>query len=337
MAQLFYAGPNRQPLPVSDDVVDSLLSIGSLTPDTLVWQEGMAEWKPLRVVRPDLVKSRLPAIPSGIPSLTIPGLPAMAGRSHEIDYKIMGDDMQIVEIELDPGETVVAEAGSMNYMEAGIQFETKMGDGSNPNSGFLDKLKSMGKRVLTGESLFMTHFTNRAAGKQAVAFAAPYPGKIIPLDLKDYNGELFCQKDSFLCAAFGIKLGIAFAQKLGVGFFGGEGFILQKLNGDGKAFIHAGGTIVKRELKGGTLLVDTGCLVAFTQGIQYDIQRAGNMKSMLFGGEGLFLATLQGHGTVWLQSLPFSRLADRVLANNRGTASNDSGSVLGGLGNLFGD
>ena len=339
MAQLFYAGPNRQPLPVNDDVVDSMLSIGSLTPESLVWQEGMAEWQPLRVVRPDLVKGGPPAMPGGIPPMPM-SMPPLAGqggggRSHEIDYKIMGDDMQIVEVELDPGETVVAEAGSMNYMEAGIQFETKMGDGSNPTGGFMDKLKSVGKRMLTGESLFMTHFTNRGASKQAVAFAAPYPGKIIAMDLRQYNGELFCQKDAFLCAAFGTKVGIAFAQKLGVGFFGGEGFILQKLNGDGKAFIHAGGTIVKKELKGETLRVDTGCLVAFTQGIQYDIQRAGNMKSMVFGGEGLFLATLSGHGTVWLQSLPFSRLADRVLMNARGTASNDSGSVLGGLGNIF--
>lgn len=341
MAQLFYAGPNRQPLPVADDVVDSMLSIGSLTPDSLVWQEGMTEWKPLKVVRPDLVKSAPPAI-GGPPSLPtgMPPLSSASGtpvRAHEIDYRIMGDDMQIVEIELDPGETVIAEAGGMNYMDAAVQFETKMGDGSNPNAGFMDKLKSVGKRMLTGESLFMTHFTNRGTQKQCVAFAAPYPGKIIPMDLTQYNGELFCQKDAFLCAAFGTKVGIAFAQKLGVGFFGGEGFILQKLNGDGKAFIHAGGTIVKRELKGETLLVDTGCLVAFTQGIQYDIQRTGSMKSMVFGGEGLFLATLRGHGTVWLQSLPFSRLADKVLANARGTASNDSGSVLGGLGNLFSD
>lgn len=338
MAQLFYAGPNRQPLPVSEDVIDSMLSIGSLTPDSLVWQEGMAEWKPLKVVRPDLIKGGPPAMPPGMPPMGLNVPPVAAGpRSHEIDYKIMGDDMQIVEVELDPGETVVAEAGSMNYMEEGIQFETKMGDGSNPRAGFMDKLVSVGKRMLTGESLFMTHFTNRGQGKQAVAFAAPYPGKIIAIDLPQYNGELFCQKDAFLCAAFGTKVGIAFAQKLGVGFFGGEGFILQRLNGDGKAFIHAGGTIVKRELKGETLRVDTGCLVAFTQGVQYDIQRAGNLKSMVFGGEGLFLATLRGHGTVWLQSLPFSRLADRVMANARGTASNDSGSVLGGLGNLFGD
>ena len=354
MAQLFYAGPNRQPLPVSEDVVDSLLSIGSLTPDSLVWHEGMTEWKPLKVVRPDLIRNSPPSLPATPPPLQMPGPPVLsagpagpaapaygsqrpAGRSHEIDYKIMGDDMQLVEIELDPGETVVAEAGSMNYMDSGIQFETKMGDGSNPNSGFMDKLKSVGKRMLTGESLFMTHFTNRAAGKQLVAFAAPYPGKILAMDLTQYDGELFCQKDAFLCAAFGTKVGIAFAKKLGVGFFGGEGFILQKLNGDGKAFIHAGGTIIKRELKGEMLMVDTGCLVAFTRGIEYDIQRAGNLRSMVFGGEGLFLATLRGHGTVWIQSLPFSRLADRVLANARGMASNDSGSVLGGLGNLFGD
>ncbi|RYD36730.1 MAG: AIM24 family protein, partial [Verrucomicrobiaceae bacterium] len=202
-------------------------------------------------------------------------------------------------------------------------------------AGFMDRLMSVGKRMLTGESLFMTHFTNRqGTGRQTVAFAGPYPGKIIPVELSKFNGELFCQKDAFLCAAFGTKVGIAFAQKLGVGFFGGEGFILQRLNGDGKAFIHAGGTIVKKELKGEMLRVDTGCLVAFTQGIQYDIQRAGNLKSMVFGGEGLFLATLRGHGTVWLQSLPFARLADRLTGGGRRA---DQGSALGGLGNLFGD
>lgn len=350
MAQLYYAGPNRQPLPVSDDVADSMLSIGSLTPDTLVWQEGMAEWKPLRIVRPDLIKGGPPPMPAGGPPPmgqsgggfgsggSGAGSRAPLVRAHEIDFKIMGDDMQIVEIELDPGETVIAEAGSMNYMEQGIQFETKMGDGSNPKAGFMDRLMSVGKRMLTGESLFMTHFTNHGGpGKQTVAFAAPYPGKIIPMELSQYNGEIFCQKDAFLCAAFGTKVGIAFNQKLGAGLFGGEGFILQRLNGDGKAFIHAGGTIVKKELKGETLRVDTGCLVAFTQGIDYDIQRAGNLKSMVFGGEGLFLATLRGHGTVWLQSLPFARLADRILANARGGTRSDEGSVLGGLGNLFGD
>ena len=346
MAQLFYAGPDRQPIPASEDVIDSLLKIGSITPDTLVWWDGQAEWKPLRLVRPDLIPAGMsgpPPMPMGSPPpLSMPAYsagPAAMVRSHDVDFQIFGDDMQIVEIELDPGETIIAEAGSMNYMQAGIQFETKMGDGSNPRGGFFDKLKSVGKRMLTGESLFMTHFTNRAGGgKQIVAFAAPYPGKIIPMELSQYGGELFCQKDSFLCAAFGTKVGIAFAQKLGVGLFGGEGFILQKLNGDGKAFIHAGGTIIKKELKGKTLLVDTGCLVAFTKGIDYDIQRAGNLKSMVFGGEGLFLATMRGHGTVWLQSLPFARLADRILANARGGGQrSDEGSVLGGLGNLFGD
>ncbi|HWB02926.1 MAG TPA: TIGR00266 family protein [Verrucomicrobiales bacterium] len=258
-------------------------------------------------------------------------------RSHDIDFTLIGEEMQIIEIELDPGETVIAEAGSMNYMDQSIKFETKMGDGSNPKSGFWDKMKQVGKRMLTGESLFMTHFTNHGGGKQRVAFAAPYPGKIIPLELSHYNGEILCQKDAFLCAAMGTKVGIAFAQKLGVGLFGGEGFILQKINGDGRAFIHVGGTVVKKELRGETLLVDTGCLAAFTQGIDYNIQRAGNLKSMVFGGEGLFLATLRGYGTVWLQSLPFARLADRVLSNATGGARSDQGSILGSLGNLFGD
>lgn len=345
MAQYFYAGPNRQPIPVTEAEVPALLHVGTITPATLFWKEGMPEWKPLREVLPDAVQGA--QVPPPLPAAATPvppplGATATAARpgqqAHEIDYHIIGDDMQIVEVELDPGETVIAEAGSMNYMEAGIHFETKMGDGSNPNSGFLDKLKSVGKRVLTGESLFMTHFTNRGTGKQKVAFAAPYPGKIIPLNLPDYGGELLCQKDAFLCAAFGTRVGIAFARKIGAGLFGGEGFILQKLSGDGKAFIHAGGTIVKRELKGETIFVDTGCLVAFTQGVEYDIQRAGNLKSMVFGGEGLFLATLKGHGTVWLQSLPFARLADRILANATGIGGRTGeGSVLGPLGNLFGD
>ena len=235
-------------------------------------------------------------------------------RSHEIDYTIMGDDMQIVEIELDPMETVIAEAGAMNYMEDGIGFEAKMGDGSSPDKGVMDKLLNVGKRVLTGESIFLTHFTNNGQGKKKVAFSSPYPGKIMPMDLASLEGELLCQKDAFLAAALGTKISIAFTKKLAAGFFGGEGFILQKLNGDGMAFVHAGGTVIKRKMQGETLKVDTGCLVAFTKGIHYNIERAGNLKSMFFGGEGLFLATLQGHGDVWLQSLPFSRLADRVLS-----------------------
>lgn len=258
-------------------------------------------------------------------------------QSHEVDYEIIGDDLQLVEVELDPGETVIAEAGSMTYMEDGIAFESKMGDGSEPEQGFFGKLFGAGKRMIAGESLFMTHFTNRGQGKRRVAFAAPYPGKIIAVDLAKAGNELICQKDAFLAAALGTKVSIAFNQKLGTGFFGGEGFILQKLQGDGKAFIHAGGTIVQKQLRGERLRLDTGCLVAFTPGIDYDIERAGNMKSMLFGGEGLFLATLQGTGTVWVQSMPFSRLADRILAAapSAGGSRMEEGSVLGGLGGLL--
>lgn len=258
-------------------------------------------------------------------------------RCHEVDYEIFGDDMQIVEVELDPSEVVIAEAGAMNYMDDGISFETKMGDGSRPGAGVLDSLLQVGKRALTGESIFMTHFTNAGSGKKRVAFAAPYPGKIIPLDMATLGEELICQKDAFLCAAFGTSINIAFQRKLGAGFFGGEGFILQHLRGDGKAFIHVGGTVIKRELRGETLRVDTGCLAAFTPGISYDIERAGNLKSMIFGGEGLFLATLRGTGTVYLQSLPFSRLANRVLQAAGPGGGKGEGSVLGGLGDLFGD
>ncbi len=259
-------------------------------------------------------------------------------RSHELDYEIIGDDMQMVLVELDPGETVIAEAGAMNYMEDGITFEARMGDGSAANEGLMGKLLAVGKRAITGESLFMTHFTHRGTGKKHVAFAAPYPGKIIPIDLSTIGGELICQKDAFLCAAKGTRLSIAFQRRLGVGFFGGEGFILQKLQGDGLAFIHAGGTIIKRELAPGeTLRVDTGCLAAFDPGVDYDIQRAGNLKSMFFGGEGLFLATLTGPGTVWVQSLPFSRLADRIIAHAPASGGKDKGegSVLGGLGRML--
>lgn len=258
-------------------------------------------------------------------------------KCHEVDYEIFGDDMQIVEVELDPAEVVIAEAGAMNYMEEGISFETKMGDGSKPVQGMLDSLMQVGKRVLTGESIFMTHFSNSGTTKSRVAFAAPYPGKIIPLDMAALGGELYCQKDAFLCAAFGTSIDIAFQRKLGTGFFGGEGFILQHLAGDGKAFVHVGGTVIKRQLNGETLRVDTGCLAAFTKGIEYDIERAGNLKSMVLGGEGLFLATLKGTGTVYLQSLPFSRLANRITQASGLTGSKGEGSVIGGLGDLFGD
>lgn len=259
-------------------------------------------------------------------------------RCHEVDYEIFGDDMQIVEVELDPNEVVIAEAGAMNYMEDGIGFETRMGDGSRPSGGIMDSLLNVGKRVLTGESIFMTHFTNTGQGKRRAAFAAPYPGKIIPLDMATLGGELICQKDAFLCAAFGTSMDIAFQRKLGAGFFGGEGFILQRLKGDGMAFIHVGGTVIKRELQPGEVLrVDTGCLAAMTAGVEYDIERSGNLKSMVFGGEGIFLATLRGPGTVYLQSLPFSRLADRILRAAGPGGSKGEGSLLGGLGDMFGD
>ena len=256
---------------------------------------------------------------------------------HEVDYEIIGSDMQIVEVELDPGETVVAEAGAMNYMEDGITFEAKMGDGSEADSGIFGKLLGAGKRVLTGESIFMTHFTNSGSGKKKVAFAAPYPGKIIPIDMSKMDGELLCQKDAFLCAAHGTKIGIAFTQKLGAGFFGGEGFILQSLKGDGMAFVHTGGTVIKKQLNNETLRVDTGCIAAFTPGIDYSIERSGGLKSMFFGGEGLFLATLSGTGTVLLQSLPFSRMADRILqhAPSAGGARKGEGSILGAIGGMI--
>ncbi len=258
-------------------------------------------------------------------------------RSHELDYELIGEDIQMVEVELDPGETVVAEAGALNYMDDGIVFEAKMGDGSRAGQGVLGTLMGAGKRLITGESLFMTHFTNSGTGKKRVAFAAPYPGRIIPLDLQKIGGELFCQKDSFLCAALGTEIGIAFTKRFGAGLFGGEGFILQRLRGDGLAFVHAGGMVVEKVLQGETLRVDTGCIVAFTSGIDYDITRAGGLKSMFFGGEGLFLATLRGTGTVYLQSLPFSRLADRILQNapRAGGSSREEGSLLGGLGRLL--
>jgi uncharacterized protein (TIGR00266 family) len=257
--------------------------------------------------------------------------------SHEVDYEIIGDDIQIVEVELDPGETVIAEAGAMNYMEDGIRFEAKMGDGSAADGGLLGKVMSAGKRALTGESIFMTHFSNGSSGKKRVSFAAPYPGKIVPIDLKKVGGELLCQKDAFLCAAMGTEVSIAFNRRLGAGFFGGEGFILQRLRGDGMAFVHAGGTVIKKSLKDDLLRVDTGCLVAFTRGIDYSIERAGNLKSMFFGGEGLFLATMRGTGVVLLQSLPFSRMADRILqhAPAAGGSRKGEGSMLGTLGDLI--
>ncbi|MFY8216807.1 MAG: TIGR00266 family protein [Chthoniobacterales bacterium] len=233
--------------------------------------------------------------------------------SHEIEYEIIGNDLQVLEIELDPAETVIAEAGAMNYMEDGITFEAKMGDGTG-GGGLMGSLMGAAKRAVGGAGVFLTHFTNTGNGKKRVAFSAPYPGKILPINLSETNGQFLCQRDAFLCAASGTKISIAFTKKFGVGMFGGEGFILQKLEGDGLAFIHAGGALVRKDLAGETLRVDTGCLVGFTQGIEFDIERAGNLQSMIFGGEGLFLATLRGTGSVYIQSLPFSRLAARIAA-----------------------
>ena len=258
--------------------------------------------------------------------------------SHEIDYRIYGEEMQFVEIELDPQEGVVAEAGSFMMMDDGIQMETIFGDGSQKDTGFLGKILGAGKRILTGESLFMTAFYNNLAGKRKVSFASPYPGKIIPIDLSEFGGKFICQKDAFLCAAKGVSIGIEFSKKLGRGLFGGEGFIMQKLEGDGMAFVHAGGTMAKRELQAGeTLRVDTGCIVGFDQTVDYDIEFIGGIKNTIFGGEGLFFAKLQGPGTVFVQSLPFSRLAGRVLASasQAGGKRKGEGSVLGGLGDLL--
>jgi uncharacterized protein (TIGR00266 family) len=258
---------------------------------------------------------------------------------HEIDYKIFGDDMQFIEIELDPMEAAVAEAGAMMYMDEGIEMETIFGDGSQQSNGFLGSLMSAGKRVIMGESLFMTVFQNRGTGKRRVAFGGPYPGKIIPIQLSQLGGELLAQKDAFLCAAKGVSLGIAFTKRFGAGLFGGEGFILERLQGDGLAFIHAGGAIYERDLGAGeSMRVDTGCIVAFQPSVDYNIEYVGKIKTALFGGEGLFFATLRGPGHVWLQSLPLSRLAGRITAASpqTGHGGKEEGSVLGGLGRLLG-
>src|SRR5688572_24066825 len=256
--------------------------------------------------------------------------------NHEIDYQIHGEEMQYVDIELDPTETAIAESGAFMMMQDGIEMQTIFGDGSKPQQGFLGKLMSAGKRVLTGESLFMTAFTNSSQGKKKVSFASPYPGKIIPLDLLRMGGKMVCQKDSFLCAAKGVSVGIEFQRKLGTGLFGGEGFIMQKLEGDGMAFVHAGGHVIERELEPGELIkIDTGCIVAFTQTIDYDIQFVGGIKNTIFGGEGLFFATLTGPGKVWIQSLPVSRLASRIIQYGGIGRRREEGSILGGLGNLL--
>jgi uncharacterized protein (TIGR00266 family) len=264
--------------------------------------------------------------------------PSPVETAFEIDYRIYGEEMQYVEIELDPQEGVVAEAGSFMMMDDGIKMETIFGDGSKKDSGFLGKILGAGKRILTGESLFMTAFYNTLSGKRNVSFASPYPGKIIPIDLTEFRGKFICQKDAFLCAAKGVSIGIEFSKRLGRGLFGGEGFIMQKLEGDGMAFVHAGGTMSKKVLQSGEILkVDTGCIVGFTQDVDYDIEFVGGIKNTVFGGEGLFFAKLKGPGTVYIQSLPFSRLAGRVLAMapKGGGGKRGEGSILGGIGDIL--
>lgn len=259
-------------------------------------------------------------------------------NAHEIDYQIFGEEMQYVELELDPREAVIAEAGNFMMMDSGIKINTIFGDGSKQNEGFLGKVLGAGKRLLTGESLFMTIFSNEGSGKKKVSFASPYPGKILPLDLSKYGGKFICQKDAFLCAAKGVSIGIEFSRKLGRGFFGGEGFIMQRVEGDGMAFVHAGGTMARKELAmGEKISVDTGCIIGFTQDVNYDIEFVGGIKNTIFGGEGLFFATLTGPGVVYVQSLPFSRLANRVLqaAPQSGGKDKGEGSILGGIGDII--
>lgn len=296
--------------------------------DTLVYGPGVSQWTAARHVAA-LAEATAPG--------PAPPAPPAGSRADEIDYEIFGEEMQYVEITLDPGEMVVAEAGAMMYMRPRITMETVFGDPSRQGGGLMDKVFSAGKRMLTGESLFMTTFTNSGTSREKVAFASPYPGKVLPMHLDRLGGELICQKDAFLCAARGIQIGIAFQKRIGVGLFGGEGFIMQRLTGDGIAMVHAGGTLMRRRLgPAETLKLDTGCLVALTPSVDYDIQFVGGIKNTFFGGEGLFFATLTGPGEVWCQSLPFSRLAGRVLASSpQSGGSKGEGSVLGRLGNIL--
>ena len=325
---LSYDGNQMGPMDLSQAIAQV-----KKNPNGFAWRDGLAEWQPISSI--DELSSE-PAMPVPAPP---PPATSRLSRADEIDYKVFGAEMQFVEVELDPGESAVAEAGAMMYKDSSIDMQTVFGDGSETSGsgGFMDKLLGAGKRLLTGESLFMTVFTHTGHGKAHVAFGAPYPGNIIPVPLPSVGGRLICQKDSFLCAAKGVSVGIHMQKKILTGLFGGEGFIMQKLEGDGMVFIHAGGTVVERQMNPGEILdVDTGCIVALEQTVKFDIRQAGNIKSALFGGEGLFFATLQGPGKVWLQSLPFSRLAGRMLqaAPQRG-GSRGEGSVLGALGGLF--
>lgn len=333
--QWYLALDGKQVGPLSADDVVRRLETGAADASTLCWTSGMSGWTPLGDT--PAFSARFSA--GAVPPPPAPPPRASARTAHEIDYKIVGSEMQFVEVELDPGECAVAEAGTMMYMTQGIGMETIFGDGSAQQRGFFDKLLGAGKRLLTGESLFMTVYQHQGAGgKERVAFAAPYAGKILPMDLKELGGKLICQKDSFLCAARGVGVGIAFQKRIGAGLFGGEGFIMAKLEGDGMCFVHAGGTVHALDLAAGeTLRVDTGCIVALQPQVDFDIQYVGNIKTALFGGEGVFFAVLRGPGRVWLQSLPFSRLADRIVSAASG-ARREEGSVLDrafGLGNLL--
>jgi len=330
--QWYVAVGGKQEGPIAAAEVLARVRAGRLDRNAHVFGGGMKAWAPITSV-PELAAGFATALPPAPPT------GGATGGAHEIDFEVHGEEMQYVEITLDPQEACVAEAGAFFYMDPAIQMETIFGDGSKQSQGsdFLGKLFSAGKRVLTGESLFMTVFSNQGTTRQKVAFAAPYPGKIVALDLKEHGGQMLCQKDAFLCAAKGISVGIAFQKRLGAGLFGGEGFILQKLDGDGLAFLHACGTIHQRDLAAGeTLRVDTGCLVAFEPRVHYDIQMVKGVKTFLFGGEGLFFATVTGPGRVWLQSLPFARLAARVVAAaGIGRGRKEEGSLLGPLGNLL--
>lgn len=335
-SQWYVAESGESKGPYSLEELQGQMDRGDITPETLVYGPGASEWTPIKHVA--ALASLLGQGPA------VPPPPPTAAGSDVIDYMIYGEEMQYVEVELDPGESALAEAGAMLYMTSQIQMDTIFGDGrrQTKKKGVMDHLLGAGKRLITGEGLFMTLFTHSgSSGKEKVAFAAPYAGKILPMDLSEIGGELICQKDAFLCAARGVALEIAFQKKIGVGLFGGEGFIMQRLVGDGQCFVHAGGTVFEYELAAGeNLRVDTGCLVALKPSVQYDVQFVGGIKTALFGGEGLFYASLTGPGHVWLQSLPFSRLANRIYsAAGPMGKSKGEGSVLGGLGigTFFGD
>lgn len=330
----YVAVGGQQQGPMNRDEVIAGIRGGRFGRDAHVFSQGMANWVPVTSQAEFAEAFSGPGAPPPPPP-GMGGMGAGRARAHEIDYELFGEDMQYLEVTLDPGESCIAEAGAFMYMDPGIQMQTIFGDGSGQDQGgFMGKLLSAGKRMVTGESLFMTAFGNSGGGRQKVAFAAPYPGKIIPVDLRQHGGRLLCEKDAFLCAAKGISVGIALNRRLGAGLFGGEGFILQKLEGDGLAFLHSGGTILSRELAAGeTLRVDTGCIVAFEQTVNYDIQMVSGVKTAFFGGEGLFYAALTGPGRIWLQSLPFKRLAMQVLSAI--PRQKGEGSALGGIGSIL--